>query len=225
MLDNAAELLRLASESEHKTKGETRNLSGERSAVKRKFFVESYGCQMNVHDAERMAGLLESDGMDPAASVSDADLVVLNTCSVRERAEDKLFTRLGEIREEAGSRRPVVAVTGCVAQQEGRALLGHGSGVTVVVGTQAMKELPALAQARTGGAATDVRRHQPVRGRQFPAGCRPAVRSGPRLRDHHRGLQRFLQLLRRPLHARARTDAACANRSWRKYGKRRERAP
>jgi tRNA-2-methylthio-N6-dimethylallyladenosine synthase len=114
--------------------------------VKRKFIVESYGCQMNVHDAERMAGLLESDGMEPADSVSDADIVVLNTCSVRERAEDKLFTRLGEIREEAGSRRPVVAVTGCVAQQEGRALLGHGSGVSVVVGTQAMKELPALAR-------------------------------------------------------------------------------
>jgi tRNA-2-methylthio-N6-dimethylallyladenosine synthase len=114
--------------------------------VKRKFVVESYGCQMNVHDAERMAGLLESEGLEPTDSVADADVVVLNTCSVRERAEDKLFTRLGEIRDEAGPRRPVVAVTGCVAQQEGPALFGHGSGVSVVVGTQAMRELPALAQ-------------------------------------------------------------------------------
>ena len=114
--------------------------------MKRKYVVESYGCQMNVHDAERVAGLLEAEGMEQAASVSEADLVVLNTCSVRERAEDKLFTRLGEIREEAGARRPVVAVTGCVAQQEGESLLGHGYGVSVVVGTQAMKELPALAR-------------------------------------------------------------------------------
>ena len=114
--------------------------------MKRKFLVETYGCQMNVHDAERMAGLLAADGMEPAASVEEADLVVLNTCSVRERAEEKLFTRLGEIRESAGARKPVIAVTGCVAQQEGERLLKGGSRVSVVVGTQAMRELPKLAR-------------------------------------------------------------------------------
>lgn len=114
--------------------------------MKRKYIVESYGCQMNVHDAERMAGLLDAEGMEPANSLSDADLVVLNTCSVRERAEDKLFTRLGELRQGPGGQRPVVAVTGCVAQQEGPELLKHGSGVSIVVGTQAMKTLPNLAR-------------------------------------------------------------------------------
>ena len=87
-----------------------------------KYFIETYGCQMNVHDSERMAGLLEQSGYDLADSELDADLVVINTCSVRERAEDKLYTRLGEIKEmgrEFG-RDPIVAVTGCVAQQEGR---------------------------------------------------------------------------------------------------------
>ena len=90
-----------------------------------KYFIETHGCQMNVHDSERMAGLLEQSGFDPAASDTDADLIVINTCSVRERAEDKLYTRLGEIKHsglETG-REPIVAVAGCVAQQEGESLL------------------------------------------------------------------------------------------------------
>ena len=114
-----------------------------------KYFIETYGCQMNVHDAERMAGLLEQSGYDRAESDTDADLVVINTCSVRERAEEKLYTRLGEIREmgrELG-RDPVVAVTGCVAQQEGERLMKRSAGVVdVVVGTQQVKLLPMLAK-------------------------------------------------------------------------------
>jgi tRNA-2-methylthio-N6-dimethylallyladenosine synthase len=113
-----------------------------------KYFIETYGCQMNVHDAERMAGLLEQSGYDRADADTDADLVVINTCSVRERAEDKLYTRLGEIKEmgrELG-RDPIVAVTGCVAQQEGEKLIKRSAGVVdVVVGTQQMKLLPMLA--------------------------------------------------------------------------------
>jgi tRNA-2-methylthio-N6-dimethylallyladenosine synthase len=113
-----------------------------------KYFIETYGCQMNVHDAERMAGLLEQSGSDRADADTDADLVVINTCSVRERAEDKLYTRLGEIKEmgrELG-RDPIVAVTGCVAQQEGEKLIKRSAGVVdVVVGTQQMKLLPMLA--------------------------------------------------------------------------------
>ena len=114
-----------------------------------KYFIETYGCQMNVHDAERMSGLLEQSGYDRAESDADADLVVINTCSVRERAEDKLYTRLGEIKEmsrELG-RDPIVAVTGCVAQQEGDRLITRSAGVVdVVVGTQQVKMLPLLAE-------------------------------------------------------------------------------
>jgi tRNA-2-methylthio-N6-dimethylallyladenosine synthase len=114
-----------------------------------KYFIETYGCQMNVHDAERMAGLLEQSGYDRAESDVDADLVVINTCSVRERAEEKLYTRLGELKEmgrELG-RDPIVAVTGCVAQQEGEKLLKRSAGVVdVVVGTQQVKLLPMLAR-------------------------------------------------------------------------------
>ena len=119
-----------------------------------KYFIETYGCQMNVHDAERMAGLLETSGYDRAETDADADLVVINTCSVRERAEDKLYTRLGEIKEmgrELG-REPIVAVTGCVAQQEGEKLIKRSAGVVdVVVGTQQMKMLPMLAKHASAG--------------------------------------------------------------------------
>ena len=111
-----------------------------------KYLIETHGCQMNVHDSERMAGLLEQAGYEPTRDDSDADVIVINTCSVRERAEEKLFTRLGEIRQaslETGSR-PVVAVAGCVAQQEGSEILKRSNAVDVVIGTQNIKRLPML---------------------------------------------------------------------------------
>ena len=115
----------------------------------RKYLIETFGCQMNVHDSERMAGLLEQAGMEPTETAADADLVVINTCSVRERAEDKLYTRLGELRvmsEELGHG-PMVAVAGCVAQQEGAAIFKRAPGVAeVVLGTQAIRRLPMLVE-------------------------------------------------------------------------------
>jgi tRNA-2-methylthio-N6-dimethylallyladenosine synthase len=120
-----------------------------------KYLIETHGCQMNVHDSERMAGLLEQAGYDPAVDDTDADVIVINTCSVRERAEEKLFTRLGEIRQQGIERgtRPLVAVAGCVAQQEGLQLLSRSSAVDVVIGTQNIKRLPMLVgQAAASGA-------------------------------------------------------------------------
>jgi tRNA-2-methylthio-N6-dimethylallyladenosine synthase len=115
----------------------------------RKYLIETFGCQMNVHDSERMAGLLEQAGFEATDDALDADVVVINTCSVRERAEEKLYTRLGELRQmtlETG-RNPVVAVAGCVAQQEGEQILKRSPGVTdVIVGTQAIRQLPMLVQ-------------------------------------------------------------------------------
>jgi tRNA-2-methylthio-N6-dimethylallyladenosine synthase len=116
-----------------------------------KYFIETYGCQMNVHDSERMAGLLEQSGYELAQTDADADVVVVNTCSVRERAEDKLYTRLGQIREMAREtgRDPIVAVTGCVAQQEGAALLARSPGIIdLIVGTQRVRMLPVLVQQK-----------------------------------------------------------------------------
>src|ERR1700730_7506650 len=121
-----------------------------------KYFIETFGCQMNVHDSERMAGLLEQAGYEATGDAAEADVVIINTCSVRERAEEKLYTRLGELRLLAAEqgRDPVVAVAGCVAQQEGRALLKRSPGVAdVIVGTQAIRHLPMLVEQavqRTG---------------------------------------------------------------------------
>jgi tRNA-2-methylthio-N6-dimethylallyladenosine synthase len=111
-----------------------------------KYFIETYGCQMNVHDSERMAGLLEASGYEPATGDADADLVVINTCSVREKAEDKLYTRLGHLKGlgRATGHTPLVAVAGCVAQQEGSRLLQRATLIDVVVGTQRLKQLPML---------------------------------------------------------------------------------
>ena len=104
---------------------------------------------MNFHDSERMAGLLEQAGYESTEDDRDADVIVINTCSVREKAEEKLFTRLGEIHHqglETGDR-PVVAVAGCVAQQEGEAILQRSKAVDVIIGTQNIKRLPVLVSA------------------------------------------------------------------------------
>ena len=138
-----------------------------------KYFIETYGCQMNVHDSERMAGLLEASGYEPAHGDADADLVVINTCSVREHAEEKLYTRLGELRvlgAETGHR-PVVAVAGCVAQQEGASLLKTTNGrmIDVVLGTQRLKMLPMLVEqaGQAPFAAVDI---SPMDDVSFPLG-------------------------------------------------------
>ena len=124
---------------------------------------------MNVHDSERMAGLLEQAGYELTTDIADADLVVVNTCSVRERAEDRLFARLATIGSGAPGDRPVVAVTGCVAQQEGERIFSRSPGVDVVVGTQALRNLPMLvAEAeRSGERQLDVNPYDDV---SFPLG-------------------------------------------------------
>jgi tRNA-2-methylthio-N6-dimethylallyladenosine synthase len=161
---------------------------------------------MNVHDSERMSGLLDQAGYEPTSDDLDADVIVINTCSVREHAEDKLYTRLGELRvlgEETG-RRPLVAVAGCVAQQEGRALLTRTNGhvIDVVVGTQRLKMLPVLLEkaAQTPFAEVDINPWDDV---SFPLGRR----SGQGVRHDYRGVQRSLRLLRGSAHPWARTDA------------------
>ena len=116
----------------------------------KKYLIETFGCQMNFHDSERMAGLLEQAGYEPTREDLDADVIVINTCSVREHAEEKLYTRLGELRvmkQETGHS-PTVAVAGCVAQQEGDRLLKNANGhmIDVIVGTQRMKMLPVLVE-------------------------------------------------------------------------------
>ncbi len=147
-----------------------------------KYLIETHGCQMNVHDSERMAGLLEQAGYEATTDDGDADVIVINTCSVRERAEEKLFTRLGEIRQQGLERgaRPIVAVAGCVAQQEGSAILTRSTAVDVVIGTQNIRRLPMLvaeaaSRGTAGGATVDI---APLDDVSFPLGI--ARRTDPR---------------------------------------------
>jgi tRNA-2-methylthio-N6-dimethylallyladenosine synthase len=148
-----------------------------------KYLIETFGCQMNIHDSERMAGLLEQAGYEATSDDRDADVIVINTCSVRERAEEKLFTRLGEIRQMGieGGGRPVVAVTGCVAQQEGSQILQRSPAVDIVVGTQNLKRLPMLVDAAVARPRSGFRPAtiaiEPVDDVSFPLGI--ARRSDP----------------------------------------------
>ena len=111
--------------------------------------IKSYGCQMNAYDATRMADVLAPEGFEETSVMEDADLVILNTCNIREKAVEKVLSELGRVREVRQSRsvkgrETLVAVAGCVAQAEGKALMKHGRAVDLVVGPQSYHRLPAL---------------------------------------------------------------------------------
>jgi tRNA-2-methylthio-N6-dimethylallyladenosine synthase len=137
----------------------------------KRYLIETFGCQMNFHDSERMAGLLEAAGYEPASEPADADVVVLNTCTVREKAEDKVLSRIGEIRNEAGlgGQAPLIAVAGCLAQQDGAVMFRRARGVDVVVGTMAERRLPLLIDEafRTRSRQIDINPYDDV---SFPLG-------------------------------------------------------
>lgn len=122
-------------------------------------YIKTYGCQMNVYDGERMAGLLGAIGYRTVAAPADADLVVLNTCHIREKAAEKLYSDLGRLKETKAGRGgdQMVAVAGCVAQAEGAEISRRAPIVDIVVGPQAYHRLPELIAraARGKGEALD----------------------------------------------------------------------
>src|SRR3546814_2674503 len=105
--------------------------------------VKSFGCQMNVYDGERMAEMLSAEGMMAAEESMDADIVVLNTCHIREKAAEKVYSDIGRLKREDGTR-PMIAVAGCVAQEEGAEIPRRAREVDLVVGPQAYHRLPVL---------------------------------------------------------------------------------
>jgi len=107
-------------------------------------YLETFGCQMNVADSERAIVRLRAAGFGLAESSESADVVIFNTCSVRERAAHKVFTRIGEVRRQRLHKEPVVGVMGCVAQLEGPALFDNSPSVNLIVGTRATDRLPEL---------------------------------------------------------------------------------
>jgi tRNA-2-methylthio-N6-dimethylallyladenosine synthase len=124
-----------------------------------KLFVRSYGCQMNVYDAQRMADVLAPEGYVESERPEDADLIVLNTCHIREKAAEKLYSDLGRLRalkQGEGGKVPLIAVAGCVAQAEGEEIVRRAPAVDLVVGPQSYHRLPALvAEARQRSGVVD----------------------------------------------------------------------
>jgi tRNA-2-methylthio-N6-dimethylallyladenosine synthase len=126
-------------------------------APARTYRVRTYGCQMNVHDSERLSGLLEAAGYAPAAEGEDADVVVLNTCAVRENADNRLYGNLGHLRPVKDARPGMqIAVGGCLAQKDRGAIVARAPWVDVVFGTHNVGSLPALLERARHNAEAQV---------------------------------------------------------------------
>ena len=176
----------------------------------RKLHIKSYGCQMNVYDAQRMVDTLAARALSKPQASDDADLVILNTCHIREKASEKVYSELGRLRaakDEAArdGRKMNIVVAGCVAQAEGNEIIRRAPVVDVVVGPQSYHHLPQLlAEAKTQRPRAGNR----ISGRGQIRLLGPAVAAGdPRARHfvlrHRAGrLRQVLHLLRGALYAR-----------------------
>ncbi|BAT58037.1 (Dimethylallyl)adenosine tRNA methylthiotransferase MiaB [Variibacter gotjawalensis] len=149
---------------------------------RKKVYVKSYGCQMNVYDAQRMTDVMAREGFDETQGPADADLIILNTCHIREKAAEKVYSELGRLRvlkeQAADAGRDVkIAVAGCVAQAESQEILRRAPSVDLVVGSQSYHRLPSLL-AETQGGRSVVDTEFPVEDKfaALPAPTRAAMR-------------------------------------------------
>lgn len=130
------------------------------ASSKKRVFIKTYGCQMNVYDSEQIANVLRPEGYEQVQSPDNADLVVLNTCHIREKAAEKVYSELGRLRQLKESRTtdeaPMqIAVAGCVAQAEGAEIQRRAPVVDYVVGPQSFQQLPDMLAGRADALATD----------------------------------------------------------------------
>ncbi len=108
------------------------------------FYIETFGCQMNVHDTEKVAGLLLEQGYQPADSADDADMVFLNTCAIRDKATHKVFSRLGNLKADAVAGKKTIGLLGCMAQLEGEKIFKATPFVSLVAGSASYNRLPEM---------------------------------------------------------------------------------
>ena len=147
----------------------------------RKLYVKSYGCQMNVYDSHRMADTLAPEGFVETATPGDADLIILNTCHIREKAADKVYSELGRMRvlKDAAARdgrRVTIAVAGCVAQAEGTEIVRRAPAVDLVVGPQSYHRLPEILARAEHGTAIDTEFPVETKFERLAAPSRAAIR-------------------------------------------------
>ncbi|MGE0503731.1 MAG: tRNA (N6-isopentenyl adenosine(37)-C2)-methylthiotransferase MiaB [Rhizobiaceae bacterium] len=147
----------------------------------KKVFVKTYGCQMNVYDSQRMSDALAVDGYQPTEAIEDADLVLLNTCHIREKAAEKVYSELGRIRKvkqaraKAG-RETIIGIAGCVAQAEGAEIIRRAPLVDLVIGPQTYHRLPdAVRRAKSGERVVETDYAVEDKFEHLPAPARKAV--------------------------------------------------
>jgi tRNA-2-methylthio-N6-dimethylallyladenosine synthase len=156
----------------------------------KKLFIKTYGCQMNVYDSDRMADALAPHGYEPVQAMEDADLIVLNTCHIREKASEKVFSEIGRLREMRDDRRAaggdlMIGVAGCVAQAEGDEIVKRAPAVNLVFGPQSYHRLPELlARAHNGATVVDTEFPAEDKFAHLPAASKDVTRK--------RGLTAFL---------------------------------
>ena len=145
----------------------------------RKLYIKTYGCQMNVYDSERMAEALGTDGYVTTGDASEADMILLNTCHIREKAAEKIYSELGRLKPlKSANPELKIGVAGCVAQAEGEEIVRRQPMVDLVVGPQSYHRLPDLAaKARAGEAALDT--DFPTEDKFDHLGQRPKAKRGP----------------------------------------------
>ena len=188
-----------------------------------KFYIQTYGCQMNVADSDRMTALLERAGGEAVERPEDADLILLNTCSVREKPEVKVYSRLGELRK-LKQKNPelVLGVCGCQAQREGENILKNAPFVDLVLGTANVDRVPELVDQvrRTGDAqARDTLLDDAGSAHDAGPGRPRSGRSGSRTREtqgictDHPRLRLRVHLLHRAHYARTGAEPARSGRA------------
>ena len=168
----------------------------------KKVFIKTFGCQMNEYDSDKMADVLHAaEGYEPTQDVEEADLILFNTCSVREKAQEKVFSDLGRVKH-LKAKGVLIGVGGCVASQEGAAIIERAPYVDVVFGPQTLHRLPEMLdrpRARRPRPQVDISFPEIEKFDHLP----PArVEGATRLRLDHGRLLQVLQLLRGALHAR-----------------------
>jgi tRNA-2-methylthio-N6-dimethylallyladenosine synthase len=129
---------------------------GKGSAAAKKVFIKTYGCQMNVYDSQRMTDALAAEGYVASDRAEDADLVLLNTCHIREKAAEKVYSELGRLRglkedRASAGKEMLIGVAGCVAQAEGGEIIRRAKAVDLVIGPQTYHRLPAAIRRVRGG--------------------------------------------------------------------------
>jgi len=146
--------------------------------AEKKLYIKTYGCQMNVYDSERMAEVMGGEGYGVTDDPAEADMILLNTCHIREKAAEKVYSELGRLKPLKAAKPGLkIGVAGCVAQAEGEEILARAPMVDLVVGPQSYHRLPAMERAVTGGAKV-IDTDFPVEDK-FEDMSRPRMRKGP----------------------------------------------